>query len=125
MKLIFCPDHKIPMQLRDDGQLMDSSTGEVKKYWYSCPHYPARCEYSIGAHQNTQEPFGFPADRATRALRVKLHQLIDPLWKHRGKKYRDRVYEDLARKMGLRREECHVAMFTKEDCKRAIAILVK
>src|SRR5579872_5741293 len=84
MKLIFCPDHKIPMQLRDDGQLMDSSTGEVKKYWYSCLHYPARCEYSIGAHQNTREPFGFPADRATRALRVKLHQLIDPLWKHRG-----------------------------------------
>ena len=66
---------------------------------YMC-YYCADCDAYVGCHQNTQIPLGTMANKELRGLRIKAHNLIDPLWKS-GKMKRGDVYKALV-KMGIK-----------------------
>lgn len=91
------------------------------------------CGAYCGCHPNTTAPLGYPANKATRNARMKLHKLrLDPLWKPRktasgkrknGRFKRSEVYQFLQSRMGLSAEETHTGKFTIEQCREAWIIL--
>ena len=110
-----CPAHGV--------KLIHGSTG-----WWCCP--VDRCNVGCGSGITTA-----PADPETRALRGAVHQIFDPLWedqfgpfvpasKSNSRKHRrNAAYNWLKKNMNLRRSTCHVGMFDREQCLRAIALL--
>lgn len=84
---------------------------------YVCP-----CGEVHGANQQTGEALGIPADKETRQLRVKAHQIFDNWWKQKGLKRR-RAYRQLALLLNLEQKDCHIAMFDKVQCLKLINIL--
>lgn len=107
-----CGDCQEPMVLR--------SSENWGKFW-GCSQFPA-CHGTHGAHPKTGEPLGIPADAATRAARAATHELFDQLWKT-GAMSRRAAYGWLRTVMFLTTEQAHIAMFTREQCDRLIALL--
>ena len=101
-------------------------------FWRCVP-----CAAYVGCHKNTKRPLGIPANDELRQARILLHnRMVDPLWRTavesvgytpedpKARKIimntaRSRVYEFLAWKLGIERDECHVAEFDLEMCRRA------
>ncbi|GEP00585.1 zinc-finger-containing protein [Methylobacterium haplocladii] len=101
------------------------------------------CGAYVACHPDTTVPLGTPADAATRAARMNLHQKrLDPLWKEAWrepayakngcgpktrrsiqKAARERVYAYLAGRMRLTPAECHTGLFTREQCRVAWGVL--
>jgi len=99
------------------------------------------CNSYCGCHPGTKKPLGSPASIETRLARELLHKhRLDPLWKNAVSDLgyepedqkaraiirnvaRHRVYSYLAEKLGITRDECHVGMFTIEQCRDAWRIL--
>jgi hypothetical protein len=80
-----------------------------------------QCSATVGCHPRTTIPLGRMATKETRAMRKKVHDLIDPMW--RGIKrpgLRSSVYRRLADCMGIPMHQCHVGMFTIEQCEEAM-----
>jgi uncharacterized protein DUF3268 len=95
------------------------------------------CGGYVGCHGSTTRPLGTPAGFQLRDARAKLHDLmIDPLWKTADQSdlyepeddkarmvirnaARVRVYAYLAHRLGIGREDCHVAMFDLAMCRKA------
>lgn len=95
------------------------------KIWL-CDRFPA-CRGSVGTHPDGR-PLGTIPDAETKKLRIKVHAMIDPLWKNefgkkRDNKIRGYVYGWLRRITGKNHDECHIGMFTKEDCLRTIELI--
>ena len=104
------------------------------KWFWRCGRCP---DAYVGCHGITKRPLGRPANAELRKARGILHdQRVDPLWKTALvtvdyqpedpkaraiilNTARARVYEFIAWKMGLDRDECHVAMFTLPQCRAA------
>lgn len=57
--------------------------------------------------------------------RYTVHKYLDGIWllSDKKKSARNTMYNILAVKMNISREETHVSMFTKKQCKEAIKIL--
>jgi len=53
--------------------------------------------------------------------RGKAHRVFDRLWKNNYQ--RSQAYTWLAKQMGLSRKECHISMFTIEQCKEVIHLV--
>jgi hypothetical protein len=53
-------------------------------------------------------------DPEVRLARIDAHLYFDPLWVF-GRMSRSEAYERLARRMGMTRAECHIALMTKEQ----------
>lgn len=94
------------------------------------PMFRCKCGAYVGAHPGTEVPLGYPAGPETRALRSKVHRLLDPLWEakmQRDKvskgKARDAAYGWLAAQLAIDRDDCHVSHFNADRCRAAIAIL--
>lgn len=85
-------------------------------YWL-CP-----CGAYVGCHRHTSTPLGRPIDAEGRALRQTVHNMFDPLWEE-GPPTRQEAYMWLASKLKISKGSCHIAMFDKETCHRAIAVL--
>jgi len=89
--------------------------------FYGCQNYP-KCRGSHGAHQHTGQPLGVPANAATKQLRIRLHEVFDPLWKTGGMTRND-AYASLARLLGISRAKCHIGMFSEAQCRLALHLL--
>lgn len=86
--------------------------------FYGCRAYP-RCDATHGAHKDTGLPLGIPADKPTKAARMRAHDAFDRLWKgHRMT--RGRAYEWMAETLKLTTEQAHIGMFTNEQCEALI-----
>ena len=96
-------------------QLRDSRYG----LFYGCASFP-NCEATVGAHQATGLPLGIPADDETKAARIEAHDWFDKLWGKGGigTMTRGGAYAWLRRKMNLRKDECHIGLFSKVQCDR-------
>lgn len=93
------------------------------QYWGK-PVWICTCGAYVGCHTGTTKSLGFAANHETRRARMILHkEMLDPLWMGKGKKARRSVYRFLAGKMGLTKHECHIGMFTIEQCREAWMIL--
>jgi len=88
------------------------------KAWI-CDHFP-KCRGSVGTHPDGR-PLGIIPDEETKKLRIKLHDMIDPLWKS-GKVKRGSVYGWLKRITGGTKE-IHMGETTREDCLRLMELI--
>jgi len=93
-------------------------------FWYCKP-----CYSWVGCHPQSQRPLGTLANQSTRVARATVHKLFDPIWKSqvdRGLRgARDKAYRWFAHEMGLTKDQCHIGMFSYDQCIKAIHILEK
>lgn len=84
------------------------------------------CKAFVGVHTGTIIPLGTLANDALRKARNKAHNEFDKLWKQptRIMKRLD-AYKWLSKKMGLKLEETHIALFEIEQCEKVIELVKK
>jgi hypothetical protein len=90
------------------------------------PIWLCRCGAYTGCHKGTINPVGRCAGPETRHLRMKVHALLDPIWKDAQgprNKARRKAYRDLAEALGVPEEEAHIGYMDAGMCRRAIAHL--
>jgi hypothetical protein len=85
------------------------------------------CGAYCGCHPGAQKPLGTPAGRELRNARMRVHALLDPIWKasDQPKVVRSQIYTWLADKLGIPPAECHAGTMSKETCTRAVAALTR
>lgn len=86
------------------------------------------CGAWVGCHRGTKIALGRPANQELRTARKELHAVFDPVWKARqaatGDEWsRAQAYKWLAEQMGIDRKECHIGMFSVEQCAAAMKII--
>lgn len=57
------------------------------------------CKNYVGCHYKTNKPLGSIPTAELRKARRKIHDVLDPLWKHGGK-YRGSLYKKLSDRLG-------------------------
>lgn len=91
---------------------------------YICERLPD-CRGSVSTDPQGK-PLGFIVDPETKQLRMWLHDTVDKIWQDlitQGvprNKARGKVYGWLKRIMELEPKDCHIAMFSREQCLLAI-----
>jgi ssDNA-binding Zn-finger/Zn-ribbon topoisomerase 1 len=88
--------------------------------FYGCARWPdTGCPGSHGAHPDGT-PLGVPANRETKAARVRAHAAFDTLWRGGGMKRRA-AYRWMQDALGLTSDEAHIGRFDVPTCERLIA----
>jgi hypothetical protein len=101
----------------NDAEWVDNATVYGKRFGKSYMMWVCRpCDARVGCHQNTQKPLGTLANKELRDARMRVHALIDPLWKSKHFS-RGRVYNMLSDAFG---EPVHVG---ESDLSRCAEIL--
>ena len=73
-----------------------------------------------GARPNGK-PLGVPADKATRAARVKAHRVFDRLWSGPAATMpREAAYRLMQKLMGVSAHKAHIARFDAAQCRTLI-----
>lgn len=113
---VYCPYCGNKAEYVDSAEIYGKSYGMV----YLC----RPCDAYVGVHDGTDTPLGRLANRDLRRWRNRVHAAFDPLWQQgRYRRRRNDAYAWLAGKMGLTKEETHIAMFDVEQCKQVIQIM--
>ncbi|KQQ39082.1 hypothetical protein ASF58_23360 [Methylobacterium sp. Leaf125] len=130
----FCPACGVAARLTNGAEVYPNCRELADRPIWKCEVCP---DAYVGCHQGTKEPLGTPAGPELRKARIILHRdMVDPLWQEadRSGEYhpenesarklirhaaRGRVYAYLAAGLDLTRDECHVAMFSLEQCREA------
>lgn len=73
------------------------------------------CKAYVGLHPFTGIPLGTLANEAERSARKLTKPIFNAIWQH-GHMERTQAYAWLVREMGLTRAQCHIGMFTVEQC---------
>ena len=102
------------------GAPMVMKTSRFGKF-LGCRQFPT-CKGTHSVHQDTGQPMGTPADKATKEARIKAHASFDTLWKS-GVLTRQQAYKWMRQTMGLDGKTGHIGAFTKEQCVRLIALV--
>lgn len=87
---------------------------------YTCEKYP-RCDAYVSCHKGTKKPLGTLANAELRSIRNLGHATFDRIWKEKILT-RTQAYAWLAKRLGLKVEQTHFAMFDKETALKAIDI---
>ena len=74
----------------------------------------------VGCHNGTEKPFGTLANKELRNLRKEAHLRFDTTWEFRTRT-RSEAYKDLAKYLSINKKDCHIGMFSLENCYRVIA----
>lgn len=99
-------------------------TIEIYGKSYGMAYLCRPCDAYVGVHDGTDIPLGRLANRELRRWRNRAHAAFDPLWQQGPyRRRRNDAYAWLAGKMGLTKEETHIAMFDVEQCKQVIQIM--
>lgn len=85
----------------------------ASKFFYQCK----RCDAYVGCHPGTATALGRLANKPTRKARQAAHAAFDPLWKEGGMSRRQ-AYAWLQKALSLSEDECHIGMFSIEQCER-------
>ena len=107
-----------------NSELIDSSkiyNGQSYGMVYAC----LPCDAYVGARltgNGAYRSLGRLAQAKLRNLKRQVHSLFDPIWKE-GRMSRDKAYLQLAKKMNIQREFCHVGMFDETQCEQALQII--
>lgn len=113
---VYCPYCGNKAEYVDSVEIYGKSYGMV----YLC----RPCDAYVGVHDGTDIPLGRLANWELRRWRNRAHAAFDPLWQRgRYRRRRNDAYAWLAGKMGLTKEETHIAMFDVEQCKQVIQIM--
>jgi len=128
MKSINCPYCSRPPELVTGFEIYKKQRFEHLKFWLC-----RSCDAYVGCHKKHSEyspegktPFGFLANRELRELRKIVHLNFDPLWFRKGRTYRvntacrDDRYGELSKFLKIKLKECHISMFTAQQCGEAL-----
>jgi hypothetical protein len=115
-----CLHCSTPARLTNGAEIYPHRPDLAEKPIWKCDP----CKATVGCHPGGTNPLGFPADKATRDYRTRVHRKLDPLWKGLRKRRRglgrSLLYKHLAEKMGLPIEATHVSQFTIGQCTEAL-----
>ncbi len=133
---MICPYCSSNATLQDNKRIYGKSLGRS----YICDKYPA-CDSYVGVHRSTGVPVGTIANKELRVWRMLAHKAFDKLWvshskrkkgkNKNGKRWkpdtkqstdRSSAYKWLASKMRLDISDCHIGMFTVEQCGRVVEL---
>jgi len=115
-QIIYCPYCGRQAEYVDTKEIYGKSYGMA----YLC----RPCDAYVGVHDGTDQPLGSLANWELRRWRNRAHAAFDPLWQRgRFRRRRNDAYAWLAEKMGLPKEETHIAMFNVPQCKQVIQIM--
>ncbi len=87
---------------------------------YVCDRYPA-CDAYVGAHQNSKLPMGTLANGDLRHKRIEAHRSLNWLWRS-GLMTKGQAYKWLQAKLGLSKEQTHIAKFSDYLCDQVILV---
>lgn len=90
--------------------------------FYGCTRWP-ECDGTVGCHPGTTKPLGTPADKATKAARIKAHEALDALWEPMEKerrRYRDAAYRMLAEELDI--DEPHIGEMDEATALRVVEV---
>ena len=120
-----CPYCGKPSEAADGTRIYPHRPDLADKLFFIC----APCGAWVGTHRSTGQPLGRLANAELRRLKQSVHAVFDPLWEAKirrdnctKKKARGAAYMWLADQMGIPREDCHIAMFNEDQCRKAQAI---
>jgi len=120
---------EVPLDDLEDGDAFDCPECGAKLRFIPQgkfgPYY--RCEQNCGVTHGAWDdgrPKGVPGDLETMKLRKAAHNKFDQMWKNEAdpKEARSKAYEWLSRKIGCHKNQCHMALFDKEQLRRVIGI---
>jgi ssDNA-binding Zn-finger/Zn-ribbon topoisomerase 1 len=102
-----------------DGRLVRKFYGG--RLYYGCSNHEATgCRGKVGAHQDSGEPLGTPADAKTRKMRARAHEAFDPLWMS-GHVKRVEAYRLLRDWLGVSKRAAHIGKLDAAQCRALIA----
>ena len=90
-------------------------------YCYVC----TKCHASVSTHKNNfRRALGVLADKPTREMRKKCHEVFDKIWKKRGgnRNLRKELYQKLADRLGISIEDCHFSWLSLDELYKAYEI---
>ena len=111
-----CPECGARMQLRSTPRF--TYRDGLPRQFYGCSRWPA-CPGSHGAHPDGS-PVGVPANRETKAARMRAHAAFDALWKG-GELSRADAYRWMRKALQLDAAEAHIGRFDIDLCERLVA----
>ena len=85
-----------------------------------CSRYP-KCDSYVGVHKHSKQPFGTLADKNLRRKRQNAHLALDGLWQS-GLMQRWQAYVWLQAKLGLNKQQTHIALFSEYLCDEVISL---
>ena len=106
-----CPYCNNPAKWVNNEEIYGKRYGKSYKAYYCKP-----CNAYVGCHNNTRKPLGIMATKEMRDWRIKVHELVDKLWKD-GYWSRGKVYSKLHDFYG---RHIHMGESTVELCKDII-----
>ena len=94
-----------------------------KKHFWRCEPCGAwvGCHDAGAGYGDGTRPLGLLANAQLRAAKKSVHDVFDPLWQD-GFMRRKEAYQWLAEGLRLPVNQCHVGMFSLEQCARAKAL---
>jgi len=116
MTEVLCGECGAEMRLRETTKYLNKEGNPTK--FYGCSKYP-ECKGTHSAHQRSGDPMGIPANKETKAWRIKAHTEFDKLWQKYGYN-RKESYELLKTIMNLDKGNGHIGMFDIDQCKLLI-----
>lgn len=100
----------------------------AKKNFWKCP---GDCDAYVGTHMPNKsqgftgiEPMGVLANAELRDAKMRAHAAFDPYWK-KARIARHDAYRWLAEQLNVHHDQCHIGMFTVEQCEQVITAVRK
>lgn len=117
--VVLCDYCGHPAELVDSGVIYGRSYGLI----WLC----RGCNAWVGTHANSPDhaPLGRLANAELREWRKLAHAAFDALWRGRGSGARAAAYRWLARELEMDLDDCHIAMFDVEMCRRVVEVCVR
>lgn len=115
--MISCQYCNQPAQLLRGSELHRGRDDLSEQFFWVC----RPCDAWVGCHPRSDRPLGTLAQLSLRRWRSRAHELFDPLWRREPKK-RSQRYRWLADRLGIHPDQCHIGMFTIEQCKKVVEI---
>jgi hypothetical protein len=108
-----------------EAKLVDSKV--IYGFSYGMAYLCKPCDAYVGCHKGTNVPLGTLANAELREWRKKAHNLFDKIWRdylpeNMRHIYRSRCYSWLSKKMNVPYEQCHIAMFDVDQCKKVVML---
>lgn len=103
---------------------------EVYQQSYGMIYICRNCTAWVNCHTGSDQSFGFVAKRDLRDIRHEAHKVFDPLWQKKielgfKKKFAQSVARKwLAKELEIDVVECHIGMFTSEQCRKVIELCI-
>lgn len=109
------------------GYVMLTTTKKLNGNWYGSGYcyVCTKCHASVSTHKNNfKRALGRLADKPTREMRKKCHEVFDNIWKSKGgnKNLRRELYKRLADRLNIDVEDCHFSWFSLDELYKAYEV---